>query len=275
LALAAANRKLGRKVGRKVANNTDFDSANPSISSRYPEGHLFITMRAVQFQESEVALSNRSIGLADKLYDYLLSVSLREPELLARLRAETAAHPMARMQVSPEQGQFMALLIELIGARATLEVGVFTGYSSLCIARALPDDGSIIACDVSEEWTDIGRRYWKEAGVEHKIDLRIAPAAETLEQLVDEGRAGSFDFAFIDADKAGYAEYYERCLTLVRSRGLVAIDNTLWSGAVADAGDQRDDTLAIRALNEHIYADDRVSMSLLPIGDGLTLALKH
>jgi predicted O-methyltransferase YrrM len=220
-------------------------------------------------------LSNRSIGLDDKLYDYLLSVSLREPELLARLRAETAEDPMARMQVSPEQGQFMALLVELIGARTALEVGVFTGYSSLRVALALPDDGAIVACDVSERWTDIGRRYWKEAGVEHKIDLRIAPAVETLDALLDEGRSSSFDFAFIDADKENYAEYYERCLTLVRPRGLVAIDNTLWSGAVADVSDEGDDTIAIRALNEHIYADDRVTMSLLPVGDGLTLAVKH
>lgn len=220
-------------------------------------------------------MSNRSIGLDDKLYDYLLSVSLREPELLARLRAETAEDPQASMQVSPEQGQFMALLVGLIGARTALEIGVFTGYSALRVALALPDDGSIVACDVDERWTSIGRRYWKEAGVEDKIDLRIAPAVETLEQLVDEGRTGSFDFAFIDADKEHYAEYYERCLMLVRSRGLIAIDNTLWSGAVADAADNGDDTLAIRAFNQHVYADDRVTMSLLPIGDGLTLAVKH
>jgi len=220
-------------------------------------------------------LSNRSIGLDDNLYDYLLSVSLREPELLARLRAETAEQPKAAMQVSPEQGQFMALLIELLGARTTLEIGVFTGYSALRVALALPEDGSVVACDVDEHWTGIGRRYWKEAGVEHKIDLRIAPAVETLDKLVDEGRAGSFDFAFIDADKENYAEYYERCLTLVRPRGIIAIDNTLWSGAVADLTDDRRDTLAIRALNEHIYSDDRVTMSLLPIGDGLTMALKH
>jgi len=220
-------------------------------------------------------LSTRTIGLDDRLYDYLLSVSLRDSELLARLRAETARDAMARMQVSPEQGQFMALLVELIGARTTLELGVFTGYSSLCVALTLPDDGRIVACDVSERWTDVGRRYWKEAGVEHKIDLRIAPALETLDSLIAEGRAGSFDFAFIDADKGNYTEYYERCLTLVRPGGLIAVDNTLWSGAVADAADEGDDTLAIRALNEHIHADERVTMSLLPIGDGLTLAVKR
>lgn len=220
-------------------------------------------------------MSNRTIGLDDKLYDYLLSVSLREPALLARLRAETAEEPKAAMQVSPEQGQFMALLVELIGARTTLEIGVFTGYSALRVALALPEDGSIVACDIDEHWTSIGRRYWKEAGVEHKIDLRIAPAVETLDQLVDDGRAASFDFAFIDADKGNYAEYYERCVTLVRPRGLIAIDNTLWSGAVADVTDDRQDTIAIRALNEHIYSDDRVTMSLLPIGDGLTVAVKH
>ena len=220
-------------------------------------------------------MSNRSIGLDDKLHEYLLSVSLREPELLARLRAETAEDPMARMQVSPEQGQFMALLVELMSVRTALEVGVFTGYSALRVALALPEDGSIVACDVSDRWTSIGRRYWKEAGVDHKIDLRIAPAVETLDALLDAGRAGDFDFAFIDADKVNYVEYYERCLTLLRSRGLLAVDNTLWSGAVANAGDERDDTVAIRALNEHIYADDRVTMSMLPVGDGLTLALKH
>ncbi|GMQ76939.1 MAG: class I SAM-dependent methyltransferase [Gammaproteobacteria bacterium] len=220
-------------------------------------------------------MSTRTIGLDDRLYDYLLSVSLRDSELLARLRAETARDAMARMQVSPEQGQFMALLVELIGARTTLELGVFTGYSSLCVALTLPDDGRIVACDVSERWTDVGRRYWKEAGVEHKIDLRIAPALETLDSLVAEGRAGSFDFAFIDADKGNYLEYYERCLTLVCPGGLIAVDNTLWSGAVADAADEGDDTLAIRALNEHIHADERVTMSLLPIADGLTLAVKR
>ena len=220
-------------------------------------------------------MSTRTIGLDDRLYDYLLSVSLRDSELLARLRAETARDALARMQVSPEQGQFLGLLVELIGARTTLEVGVFTGYSSLCVALSLPDDGRIVACDVSERWTGVGRRYWKEAGVEHKIDLRVAPALETLDSLIAEGRAGSFDFAFIDADKGNYTEYYERCLTLVRPGGLIAVDNTLWSGAVADAADEGDDTLAIRALNEHIHADERVTMSLLPIGDGLTLAVKR
>jgi predicted O-methyltransferase YrrM len=220
-------------------------------------------------------LSNRSIGLDDKLHDYLLSVSLREPELLARLRAETAQDPKARMQISPEQGQFMALLVELISARSALEIGVFTGYSALRVALALPDDGRIVACDIDERWTSIGQRYWKEAGVEKKIDLRIGPAVETLDGLLDDGAAASFDFAFIDADKGNYLEYYDRCVTLVRSRGVIAIDNTLWSGAVADEGDQREDTLAIRALNEHVYADDRVSMSMLPVGDGLTLAVKH
>lgn len=220
-------------------------------------------------------MSNRSIGLNDELHDYLLSVSLREPELLARLRAETAQEPKAGMQISPEQGQFMALLVELISARSTLEIGVFTGYSALRVALALPDDGRIVACDVDERWTSIAQRYWKEAGVEEKIDLRIGPAVETLDGLLDDGAAASFDFAFIDADKGNYLEYYDRCVTLVRSRGVIAIDNTLWSGAVANEGDQGEDTLAIRALNEHVYADDRVSMSMLPIGDGLTLAVKR
>ena len=219
-------------------------------------------------------MQKRTLGLNNQLYDYLLSASLREPEILLKLRLETAAHPRAIMQIAPEQGQFMALLVQLIGAKKTLEVGVFTGYSSLSVALALPADGKIIACDVSEEYTAIARRYWQQAGVADKIDLRLAPAIETLDRL----RAASvetFDFAFIDADKENYDTYYERCLQLVRPGGLIAIDNVLWSGQVADPLDQDQSTQAIRAFNEKLHHDERVTLSLVPIADGLTLALKR
>lgn len=220
-------------------------------------------------------MSNRTLSVNDRLYDYLTAHSLRESDVLKRLRAETARLPMARMQIAPEQGQFMALLVRLLGARKTLEVGVFTGYSSLCVAQALPPGGKHVACDVSEEWTSIGRRYWQEAGVAEKIDLRLAPALATLDALLAEGQEGSFDFAFIDADKLSYDAYYERALRLVRPGGLIAIDNVLWGGSVADPSDQDEDTRAIRALNDKIHQDDRVEMSLLPLGDGLTLAMKR
>ncbi|MFO0545804.1 MAG: O-methyltransferase, partial [Pseudanabaena sp.] len=174
-----------------------------------------------------------------------------------------------------EQGQLMALLIQLIGAKKTLEVGVFTGYSSLSVALALPEDGKVIACDVSEEYTSIARRYWEKAEVTHKIDLHIAPAIQTLDRLLTEGQANTFDFAFIDADKENYDGYYERSLQLVRQGGLIAIDNVLWSGRVIDPEFQDADTLAIRALNEKLHQDERISLSLLPVSDGLTLALKH
>lgn len=219
-------------------------------------------------------MSNRSISLTDSLYQYLLEVSLREPDLLLRLREETAADPSARMQISPEQGQFMALLARLTGARRCIEIGVFTGYSSLCVATALPEDGRIVACDVSEHWTSIARRYWAEAGVAGKIDLRLAPAVETLDALIAGGEAGSYDFAFIDADKEGYLAYYERALVLLRAGGLVVADNTLWSGRVADPEVADEDTVAIRHFNEHLHRDARVDLSLVPIGDGLTLARK-
>jgi len=220
-------------------------------------------------------MSTRTLGLEAPLYDYLLSVSLREAPVLARLRAETASHPKVNMQIAPEQGQFMALLARLIGARHCIEIGVFTGYSSLAIALALPDGGRIVACDVSDEYTTVARRYWAEAGVQDKVDLRLAPAAETLRGLIAAGEAGRYDFAFIDADKGGYAEYYERLLALLRPGGLIAVDNTLWGGSVADAADQDPDTRAIRAFNEKLHADERVDLSLVPIGDGLTLARKR
>ncbi|MDZ8091841.1 MAG: class I SAM-dependent methyltransferase [Nostoc sp. DedQUE05] len=220
-------------------------------------------------------MPKQSIGLDNQLYNYLLSVSLREPEILGKLRQETANHPRSGMQISPEQGQFMSLLVQLIGAKKTLEVGVFTGYSSLSVALALPPDGKIIACDVSEEFTAIARRYWQEAGVADKIDLRLAPALETLDKLLATGQAETFDFAFIDADKENYDGYYERSLQLVRPGGLIAIDNVLWSGQVADKQNQDESTQAIRALNEKLHYDERVTLSLVPIADGLTLAIKR
>ena len=194
---------------------------------------------------------------------------------MRRLREETASMEQANMQIGPEQGQFMALLIELIGARSVLEVGTFTGYSALAMAVALPENGALVACDVSEEWTAIGRRYWEEAGVAHKIELRLAPALETLDALLAEGRAGTFDFAFIDADKEGYDAYYERALELVRLGGLIALDNTLWEGKVVDPAATDVDTEAIRAINAKLALDERVTLSLIPVGDGLTLARKR
>ncbi len=220
-------------------------------------------------------MSNRSINLTDDLYAYLRDVSLREPEVLQRLREETARDPMARMQIAPEQGQFMQMLVRLTGARRCIEVGVFTGYSSLAVALALPADGRIVACDVSEEWTAVARRYWAEAGVEGKIDLHNAPAAQTLNGLLSAGEAGAFDFAFIDADKEGYDGYYESCIELLRPGGLLAIDNVLWGGAVVDPAADDPDTVAIRALNRKIHADDRVDISLVPIADGLSLVRKR
>lgn len=222
-----------------------------------------------------VNMSTRTIQVTDRLHEYLLANSLREPPILSRLRAETAALPMARMQISPEQGQFMALLLQLLGARRTIEVGVFTGYSTLVAAINVPPDGLVLACDVSEEWTAIGRRYWDEAGVSDRIDLRLAPAQDTLDRrLQTPGEPGSFDFAFIDADKTGYAGYYEACLQLLRPGGLLAIDNVLWGGTVADPENSEADTIAIREINARVHGDERVDVSLVPIGDGLMLARK-
>jgi caffeoyl-CoA O-methyltransferase len=220
-------------------------------------------------------MSSRTIPMTDRLYDYLLKVSLREPPLLAELRAETAKLPLAMMQISPEQGQFMALLAELIGARKAIEVGTFTGYSALCVAGALPADGKLIACDISEEFTSVARRYWAKSGIAARIELRLAPALDTLNGLLKGGGAGSFDFAFIDADKTQYDAYYEAILKLLRPGGLVTIDNVLWSGAVADGRKRDADTVALRALNEKLKTDKRISLSMLPIGDGLTLARKR
>jgi caffeoyl-CoA O-methyltransferase len=213
--------------------------------------------------------------VSDAIQKYLLEHSVREPEVLARVRAATAGHPHAQMQIGAEQGQFMALLAKLIGAKRCIEVGVFTGYSTLAVALALPADGHIVACDIHEEWTSIARRFWREAGVEHKIDLRLRAAVRTLDALVKEGNAGTFDFAFIDADKTSYDAYYEHCLVLVRAGGLILFDNTLWSGRVADPSDQTADTIALRALNDKLHADERIDLSLLTVGDGLTLARKR
>ncbi|MEM9907114.1 MAG: class I SAM-dependent methyltransferase [Cyanobacteria bacterium P01_D01_bin.44] len=220
-------------------------------------------------------MSTRNLPLDNRLYQYLRSVSVREVDVLRQLRQETASHPMAVMQISPEQGQLMTLLIQLMGAKKTLELGVFTGYSTLAVALALPDEGQVIACDVSADYTAIAQRYWQIAGVAHKIDLRLGPALETLDQLRVEGHDESFDFVFIDADKRNYDSYYEKSLQLVRPGGLIAIDNVLWSGRVADPTVQDSRTKRIRALNEKIYQDTRVSLSLLPIADGLTLAIKN
>jgi predicted O-methyltransferase YrrM len=220
-------------------------------------------------------MSNQSIGLSDDLYNYLLANSVREPEILAQLRSATAKHPLANMQISPEQGQLMGLLVQLIGAKKCLEIGVFTGYSTLVVALNLPADGKIIACDVSDEFTAIGIKYWQQAGVNDKIDLHIAPALETLDRLLANGEAGTVDFAFIDADKNNYAAYYDRCLQLVRQGGLILVDNVLWYGRVADPTMNEDKrTQAIKQLNQQIYHDDRVQISLIPIGDGLTIARK-
>jgi predicted O-methyltransferase YrrM len=219
-------------------------------------------------------MANKTLSLSNALYTYLVEHSVREPEILQRLRAETAEDSMSMMQIGPEQGQFMQLLVRLMGAKNCLEVGVFTGYSSLAVALVLPADGHIVACDVSERWTAIARKYWTQAGVAAKIDLRIAPALSTLDELIASGKADSFDFAFIDADKINYLAYYERALTLVRTGGLIAVDNTLWGGQVIDKKSKNDDTRAIRQFNDRLRSDLRIHLSLLPIGDGLTLAVK-
>jgi caffeoyl-CoA O-methyltransferase len=206
------------------------------------------------------------------LYEYVQRVSVREPEVLAALRAETRGMQWAGMQIGADQGQFMRWLVRSLGVRRCLEVGVFTGYSSLSVALALPDDGEIVACDVSEEWTAIARKHWKAAGVDHKIRLELRPAVETLDALLQAGEADGFDFAFIDADKESYDLYYERCLRLVRPGGVIAFDNVFWGGSVADPENTTADTLALRALNDKLGSDERVEITMLAVGDGLTLA---
>ena len=219
-------------------------------------------------------MSTRTLNLDDALIAYLHAHALREHPAQIALREATRSHRHAGMQISPEQGQLMALLVRLIGARQTIEIGVFTGYSALSVALALPDDGRVLACDISDEYTRIGAAHWAAAGVAHKIDLHLAPALATLDAELAAGRAGQYDFAFIDADKTGYDAYYERCLRLLRAGGLVAIDNVLWGGAVARPATDAD-TLALQRLNDKVLRDERVDIAMLPIGDGLTLARKR
>lgn len=220
-------------------------------------------------------MTNTTLAISERLQRYLVEHTVREAAVLARLRQLTAKMPQANMQIAPEQGQLLQLLVKLIDARRCLEVGTFTGYSALAVALAMPADGQIIACDVSVEWTQIARRFWTEAGVDTRIDLRLAPALATLDGLLGDGFGSTFDFAFIDADKPNYVAYYERVVELLRPGGLLAVDNTLWSGAVADPAVQDADTNAIRALNDRARDDQRVDISLVPIGDGLLLARKR
>jgi len=220
-------------------------------------------------------MPGKTLNLTDELYDYMLSVSVSESDILSRLRAETAKDDLTElMQITPDQGKFMAFIVSLIGSKRTIEVGVSTGYSSLITALALPDDGLVVACDVNRDYTSIAERYWKEAGVDHKIDLRIAPAVETLKKLIDDGHSATFDFSFIDADKTNYDNYYEYSLQLLRKGGVIVLDNVFWGGSVIDKSAVDDDTNAIRAINEKVYHDKRVSMTMLPVADGLTLAMK-
>ena len=219
-------------------------------------------------------MPNRTVNMTDRLYDYLLDASVKESDILKRLREETAQLPQSGMQISPDQGQFFAFLIQLIGARKALEVGTFTGYSATAVASALPPDGKLICCDVSAEWTSVGKRYWSEAGVADKIDLRLGPAVETLDALIAADESGSFDFAFIDADKTEYDDYYERSLKLMRANGVIAIDNVLWQGNVADPEHMDESTEALRAIARKVRDDDRVSACMLAVGDGVTLARK-
>ncbi len=219
-------------------------------------------------------MSNRSIGLDARLHEYLCRLGVREPDVLRRLREETARDPMARMQIAPEQGQFMALLVESLGVRRAIEIGVYTGYSALWVALALPPDGRLVACDLNVEWTTIAQRSWREAGVAGRIDLRLGPALATLDALLAAGEAGSYDFAFIDADKEGYIDYYERLLVLLRPGGLILADNMLWSGEVADPAVQDPETEALRAFARHASDDPRVSVSMIPLADGVLIARK-
>lgn len=220
-------------------------------------------------------MANQTLGLETQLYNYLLAISLREVEVLAQLRQATAAsQSMAEMQIAPEQGQFMALLVQLIGAKKTLDIGVFTGYSALVVALALPQGGKVVACEMNREYAEFARDWWHKAGVIDKIDLHLAPAQDTLSQLIAKGEVDTFDFAFIDADKSNYDTYYEQALQLVRPGALIAIDNVLWSGRVADVSIQDNRTVKIRALNQKLHQDKRINLSLVPIADGLTLARK-
>ncbi len=220
-------------------------------------------------------MSNRTLQLTEPLYQYLCDVSLRESPLLRQLRQETAQDEMSQMQIAPEQGQFLALLVKVLGVRKLIEIGTYTGYSALCMASAMPNDGQLVCCDISDKWTQVARRYWAKAGVEDNIELHLAPALETLGKLLSQGLARTFDFAFIDADKQNYDAYYEACLRLLRPGGVIALDNMLWSGRVANPREQDVDTRALRALNLKLRDDQRIDLSLLPIADGVTLIRKR
>lgn len=220
-------------------------------------------------------MTRRTIPLTDELYDYLVEVSVREGDVLERLRDETGQLENANMQIGPEQGQFMRMLVGLMDAKSVLEIGTFTGYSALCLAAGLPIDGRVLTIDVNAEWPTFGKRYWAEAGVANRIESRIGDATDVLDELLREGLGGSFDFVFIDADKSGLEDYYEKSLELVRVGGLIAVDNTLWSGRVADPAVHDPATMAIRGFNVMVYDDPRIDLSLVPIGDGLTLLRKR
>ena len=219
-------------------------------------------------------MSSSTIGLSNELRKYMLDVSFRDDDILRQLREETLTLKEAQMQISPEQGALLSILTKILNAKKTLDIGVFTGYSSLVVARELPNDGLVVACDTSIEWTSIAKKYWKLAGVDNKVDLHLAPAIETLEKLIEDGQGSTYDFSFIDADKINYQSYYEYSLTLVKPGGIIAVDNVLWSGQVIDETDFEPATRAIRSFNEKLHQDDRVSISMVPIGDGLTLAYK-
>jgi predicted O-methyltransferase YrrM len=219
-------------------------------------------------------MNTRTIAMKENVYNYMLDMSLREHPVQQELREFTGKMRNANMQIAPEQGQFMQFLVKSIGARRTLEIGTFTGYSALAVALALPEDGMVVACDFSTAYGKMAKEFWNKAGVAHKIHLRLAPALKTLDRLIENGKAGKFDFAFIDADKVQYDDYYERCLTLLRPGGIIAIDNVLWSGKVASPA-QDEDTMALKAINEKLRADSRIDLSMVPIGDGLSLARKR
>ncbi len=220
-------------------------------------------------------MANRSIGLAPDLYHYLIEHGLREPEILCKLRIATEAETMSVMRSAPEQGQFMAILLQLMGAKRVLEIGTYTGYATLWMALALPEDGQIITCDLNRSWSDLGQRFWAEAGVAHKIDLHLQPAMHTLNLLMESGEAEHFDFAFIDADKVNYEAYFEACIRLIRPGGLILIDNVLWDGSVIDPENREESTKAIRAFNEKLSRDSRITLNMLPVADGITLAMKR
>jgi len=220
-------------------------------------------------------MANQSIGLSADVYDYLLSHGLREPDILQQLRAATEKEELSVMRSAPEQGQFMAMLLRLMGAKRILEIGTYTGYATLWMALALPDDGKVVSCDISKQWTSVGQRFWATAGVKHKIDLRLQPALTTLQTLLDDGAQESFDFAFIDADKINYQAYFEACLQLIRPGGLVVIDNVLWGGSVLEVSNREDSTKAIRTFNQNLHEDQRVDIVMLPVADGITLAQKR